>query len=342
MHQRPIARLGVLISQRWDSETTDVIPVGEFGSAVETFGLSAPFATDAQVLAAPELDDLNDMDEEEPRLLIGTATTEAASSGSRRSRGGPRRHAARAGAPPPVTAFARRDARTGRHHKRSRSRGAAHCRLIIAALAGGAGAAGAFAGTSAEVQANPTLMMSDTAVDASDLRQNPSGLQIVRVASTSDAAVHSEELARGTAFAQERAQREARMQRPRFTFPAWGILTSSFGTRWGTLHGGLDIANAIGTPIYAASDGEVVAAGPTPGFGMWVKIRDTDGTVTLYGHIDTATVQVGDRVLAGDQIATVGNRGNSTGPHLHFEVHRNGVEKIDPTAWLQQRGVTNA
>ncbi len=131
-------------------------------------------------------------------------------------------------------------------------------------------------------------------------------------------------------------------------FPTRGILTSEFGNRWGgTLHGGLDIANAIGTPIYAASDGGVViAAGPTPGgFGMWVKIRDANGTVTLYGHIDTATVQVGDRVFfAGDPIATMGgNRGNSTGPHLHFEVHINGSDKTDPMSWLSERGgVTSA
>ena len=110
--------------------------------------------------------------------------------------------------------------------------------------------------------------------------------------------------------------------------------------RWGTLHGGLDIANAVGTPIYAASDGEVIASGPTPGFGMWVKIRAADGTVTLYGHIDTTTVQTGERVMAGDQIATMGNRGNSTGPHLHFEVLMNGSNRIDPVPWLAQRGLS--
>lgn len=75
---------------------------------------------------------------------------------------------------------------------------------------------------------------------------------------------------------------------------------------------------------------------------MWVKIRDANGTVTLYGHIDTATVQVGDRVFAGDPIATMGNRGNSTGPHLHFEVHINGSDKTDPMSWLSERGVTSA
>jgi murein DD-endopeptidase MepM/ murein hydrolase activator NlpD len=151
--------------------------------------------------------------------------------------------------------------------------------------------------------------------------------------------MHQRELANGTAFAQERAQRESQLRRPQFAFPTQGILTSGFGARWGTLHAGLDIANAVGTPIYAASDGQVIASGPTPGYGMCVKIRAADGTVTLYGHIDTTTVQVGERVMAGDQIATMGNRGNSTGPHLHFEVHGNGSIKTDPMAWLQERGV---
>ena len=68
---------------------------------------------------------------------------------------------------------------------------------------------------------------------------------------------------------------------------------------------------------------------------MWVKLRHNDGTVTLYGHIDTTTVTVGDRVTAGDQIATMGNRGNSTGPHLHFEFRVNGVHR-DPLTVARQ------
>ncbi len=161
------------------------------------------------------------------------------------------------------------------------------------------------------------------------------------MAPRTDAVIHDEEVKHANAFAEDRAQREARLRRPLYAAPTEGILTSEFGTRWGTLHAGLDIANTIGTPVYAATDGEVIAAGPTPGFGMWVKIRDAKGDVTLYGHIDTALVDVGQRVMAGDQIATMGNRGNSTGPHLHFEVHRNGTDKIDPAAWLRQRGVAS-
>jgi len=62
--------------------------------------------------------------------------------------------------------------------------------------------------------------------------------------------------------------------------------------------------------------------------------------VTLYGHVNTWTVQIGQRVMAGDQIATIGNRGNSTGPHLHFEVLLNGTNHIDPAPWLAARGLS--
>ena len=128
--------------------------------------------------------------------------------------------------------------------------------------------------------------------------------------------MHAEEITKAAAFAQERAEREARLQRPLFVMPTKGVFTSGFGYRWGVLHGGIDIANSIGTPIVAAADGVVIDAGPTAGYGAWVKLRHADGTVTLYGHVNTWTVNIGQRVWAGDQIATIGNRGNSTGPHL--------------------------
>lgn len=121
--------------------------------------------------------------------------------------------------------------------------------------------------------------------------------------------------------------------------PVAGVLTSSFGSRWGTQHGGLDIAAPIGTPIHAAADGTVSDAGPASGFGLWVKVRHDDGTETVYGHVDGYSVQTGQRVAAGEQIATVGNRGQSTGPHLHFEVHEPTGVKVDPAQWLATRGV---
>ena len=121
--------------------------------------------------------------------------------------------------------------------------------------------------------------------------------------------------------------------------PVSGTLTSSFGPRWGATHAGLDIANSIGTPIYAAATGTVIDSGPASGFGLWVQIRHDDGSTSTYGHINETLVTVGQRVQAGEQIATVGNRGQSTGPHLHFETTNASGTKIDPTQWLAQRGV---
>ncbi|WP_037161302.1 M23 family metallopeptidase [Rhodococcoides fascians] len=120
--------------------------------------------------------------------------------------------------------------------------------------------------------------------------------------------------------------------------PTSVTFTSGFGTRWGTQHQGIDLAGPIGTPIYAAADGTVYAAGEASGFGQWVVLDHVLGgkTVsTVYGHIDTYSVAAGQPVRAGQQIATIGNRGQSTGPHLHFEIwdggHAGG-SAIDPLA----------
>ncbi|GAA3356257.1 M23 family metallopeptidase [Saccharopolyspora gregorii] len=121
--------------------------------------------------------------------------------------------------------------------------------------------------------------------------------------------------------------------------PADGTFTSGFGSRWGSTHKGIDIANSIGTPIVSVSDGEVINAGPASGFGQWVRVQHNDGTITVYGHVNTIDVSVGEQVKAGDKIATIGNKGQSTGPHLHFEVIQSG-SKINPLPWLQQHGIS--
>ncbi|NKS88733.1 peptidoglycan DD-metalloendopeptidase family protein [Rhodococcus hoagii] len=164
--------------------------------------------------------------------------------------------------------------------------------------------------------------------------------QVLALANPTDLNQFSNLLAKGQRFSEERAAREAAARRPLFVLPAKGTYTSSFGARWGTLHAGVDIANAIGTPIYAVADGTVIDSGPASGFGMWVRLQHADGTITVYGHINETLVTVGQKVMAGDQIATMGNRGFSTGPHLHFEVHLAGENKIDPLPWLATRGIS--
>jgi murein DD-endopeptidase MepM/ murein hydrolase activator NlpD len=125
-----------------------------------------------------------------------------------------------------------------------------------------------------------------------------------------------------------------------FVRPAAGRLTSGFGARWGSTHYGIDIANRIGTPIVSVAAGTVIEAGPASGFGLWVRVRHDDGTVTIYGHVNEIIAGKGTRVGAGQVIATVGNRGQSTGPHVHFEVWLAGSKKVDPLPWLRQRGVS--
>jgi murein DD-endopeptidase MepM/ murein hydrolase activator NlpD len=124
--------------------------------------------------------------------------------------------------------------------------------------------------------------------------------------------------------------------------PAYGRVSSCFGARWGVTHFGVDIANSIGTPIYAATSGVVKRAGPATGFGLAVYILGDDGAVTVYGHVNQYFVNAGERVSAGEQIAEIGNRGQSTGPHLHFEVHTGGQlysNQINPVPWLNARGI---
>ncbi|WP_332909540.1 M23 family metallopeptidase [Nocardia yamanashiensis] len=124
-----------------------------------------------------------------------------------------------------------------------------------------------------------------------------------------------------------------------FALPAKGAFTSGFGSRWGTFHQGIDIAGPLGSPIYAVAAGTVIDAGPAQGFGLWVRIRHDDGTISVYGHMYDFFVSVGERVPAGMQIARIGNRGDSTGPHLHFEIVVGG-QHVDPAAWLAQRGLS--
>jgi murein DD-endopeptidase MepM/ murein hydrolase activator NlpD len=122
--------------------------------------------------------------------------------------------------------------------------------------------------------------------------------------------------------------------------PTVGTFTSGYGPRGGAAHNGIDIANAVGTPIVAVADGVVVDAGPASGFGQWVRVRHDDGTISTYGHVESIETTVGARVAAGQLIATMGNRGQSTGPHLHLEITTPGGGTVDPRGWLAERGVS--
>jgi hypothetical protein len=214
---------------------------------------------------------------------------------------------------------------------------------VVAVAAGAVVAAGQGVGARVEKPA-PTVefqaLGQAPAVDPALPDNNAAAPQLLNASGPTDIGQFSDLLHNGADYAQQLADQEAAKMRPLFTKFASGTFTSGYGARWGVLHPGVDIAAPIGTPIYAVEDGTVIDAGPAAGFGMWVRLRGDDGTVTVYGHINTALVSVGQQVTAGDEIATVGNRGESTGPHCHFEVWLNGTNRIDPLPWLATRGIS--
>lgn len=127
---------------------------------------------------------------------------------------------------------------------------------------------------------------------------------------------------------------------PSVVKPAEGTFTSSSGVHWGPLHAGIDIANVLGTSILAAMGGTVIDSGPASGFGQWIRIQHDDGSIAVYGHMETLDVTVGKRVTAGQRIAGMGNRGFSTGSHLHLERYPTGSGAVDPLPWFAEHGVT--
>jgi murein DD-endopeptidase MepM/ murein hydrolase activator NlpD len=324
-----------------DTEITVIIPFNEYGDLDDLeFSNSSAFNRESRVIQAPELDDLHESDNLYPVRLAVPVEFRVAPDAERRSSRGYRDSHTDTSDGSARTDIIHMGARSGSHRKSDS--GVVKARLVAAAMAAGATAAAAYSVVnSTNTQQTPTLLAADqSTLDGGSISGSVDGIQIVTVAPAASVSVHSEELAKGAAFAQERAEREARLTKPLFVMPTKGAFTSGFGYRWGVLHGGIDLANSIGTPIYAVSDGVVIDAGPTAGYGAWVKLRHSDGTVTLYGHVNTWIVSVGQRVMAGDQIATIGNRGNSTGPHCHFEVLLNGTDRIDPVPWLAQRGLS--
>ncbi|MGS2808580.1 M23 family metallopeptidase [Nocardia sp. MW-W600-9] len=126
---------------------------------------------------------------------------------------------------------------------------------------------------------------------------------------------------------------------PQAARPVAGPISSGYGARWGAMHYGLDFADSIGAPIHSVSSGTVIEAGPASGFGLWVRVLQDDGTTAVYGHVNEMLVTQGQRVNAGEVIATVGNRGQSTGPHLHLEIWDQGGGKMDPIPYLASKGV---
>jgi murein DD-endopeptidase MepM/ murein hydrolase activator NlpD len=138
------------------------------------------------------------------------------------------------------------------------------------------------------------------------------------------------------------AARKAAAEAPRYTLPiayhtGLSALFGQAGTHWMQLHTGIDFPVPEGTPVHAVTGGTVTTEW-NPFYGYMVKLTAPDGTVTWYCHLSSYRVRSG-QVKVGDIIAYSGDTGNSTGPHLHFEVHPDGGPAVDPLPWLLDRGL---
>jgi murein DD-endopeptidase MepM/ murein hydrolase activator NlpD len=149
---------------------------------------------------------------------------------------------------------------------------------------------------------------------------------------------------RATALAAAKAKADAAEQKARESATRCEIMVTGYhitatfgqgGTRWAHNHTGLDFAAPTGTPIHSVMKGVVIFADWAGPYGRQVQVRHEDGTVTWYNHMSKFSVSVGETVYAGDQVGAIGMTGNTTGPHLHFEVHPDGGAAVDPTPWLR-------
>lgn len=121
------------------------------------------------------------------------------------------------------------------------------------------------------------------------------------------------------------------VKKGQYIWPVMGIrITSRVGSRWGRTHGGIDVAAARGSIVVAATDGTVMLVGDQGPYGHCVFVENNDGTYAWYAHLTDSYVKPGDKITRGQIVASSGNTGRSTGPHLHFEMRTQQGIILDP------------
>jgi murein DD-endopeptidase MepM/ murein hydrolase activator NlpD len=160
-----------------------------------------------------------------------------------------------------------------------------------------------------------------------------------KAAAANAASVKAKAAAAAKAKAEARARAIAKAHR--WVSPVSGYtLTSGFGWRWGRLHPAQDLACPTGSTVRALSSGTVIFAGwSNEGYGYMLKIRYWDGTVSWMAHNSRLLVSIGEEVSPGQRVAYSGSTGNSTGPHVHLEIHPGDGAAVPPRTWLAKRGV---
>jgi murein DD-endopeptidase MepM/ murein hydrolase activator NlpD len=237
-----------------------------------------------------------------------------------------------------------------RHRVRSRLAGRARLVVPATVLAVGAG----LAGISAAVAGSPTETPVTAAVAADQQARADAAQRADRAERAATEATPGQPApttaapkAATPATPAAPAAPKTTTAAPKKVTPTWvspmpgAATTSCFGQRWGVLHAGVDLAAASGTPIHAVGAGTIVAAGwAYSGYGISVVVDHGNGYLTHYAHQSKVAVKVGQKVAVGQVIGYEGSTGDSTGPHLHFEVHKGALwNQINPAPWLKARGI---
>lgn len=232
--------------------------------------------------------------------------------------------------------------RTAKADARTRTRAAVLAAGFGASMALGAGVA--IAADGAHTTAGQDTFASSTAIHLADSTRSQADTQNA-VAQAAKKAEQREQEAKAKA-ARDAARKEASWVKPVAGKYSLGPSMGKSGSHWAHGHSGQDFVADPGTKVLSAHHGTVVKAGGNgagdgPAYGNAVVIKHKDGTYTQYAHLKTIKAHAGQQVKTGQQIGTVGSTGNSTGPHLHFEVRGTpdyGSAK-DPVAGMKHAGV---
>ncbi|MEU6927566.1 M23 family metallopeptidase [Streptomyces sp. NPDC046385] len=219
----------------------------------------------------------------------------------------------------------------------------------VATLATAGLGASLVAGAGSAFAAEGTAAVASTATATSAAIANQAAVQAKAATQVKAAQVKAAQVKAAAAKAQVKAvaaQKSASWVKPVSSY----TLSASFnqgGAMWAHKHSGQDFAVPVGTPVKAAAAGTVVKAGPNgggdgPAYGNAIVVKHANGTYSQYAHLSKIKVNIGQQVAAGQQIALSGNTGNSSGPHLHFEIRTtpNYGSAVNPAAFLRSHGVS--
>ncbi|MFE5616761.1 M23 family metallopeptidase [Streptomyces sp. NPDC056463] len=213
-------------------------------------------------------------------------------------------------------------------------------------LVAGAGSAFAAEGKAATIATAATGASAAVAAQADAQAQAAVKAAVAKQAAAKQAAAKKAAVAKAVKAAPVAAKKA-----PSWVKPVGGYtLSASFnqgGAMWAHKHSGQDFAVPTGTPVKAAGAGTVVKAGPNgggdgPAYGNAIVVKHANGKYSQYAHLSKINVHIGQKVGAGQKIALSGNTGNSSGPHLHFEIRTtpNYGSALNPAAFLRSMGVT--